>query len=438
MTEHQMSNPAVRLNVLGDLEIVREPDGTRLQIPTSKRAYRILVLIALKPTYDSKELIEILWPDLASEYNVARIRNSLQKRLERELSNARIAIRLKRAEVVMPSEHGVIRREDDDQAPLTTDLEEFRKLAESGEPADWKAALALVRGPIAAFLPATTPPCNDEWRTVAQSIQVQDITGVLKRLEPSASNETLKRRRQEVLEGHYVVKPSEPGHVDRQEQSTVGTPTKPGPSSSEALRTTYPPHRQRSLRAQSRITRVFLGFTFGLLLTAAITIYMANSGGNRSYKSAGLCGETTPQIFNPSSYMEYELLASLSELNAYILIYHNASHGGVAEDVIAKVALPDGAKIVPNTVCLYRNNDYSQGKRYAANPLLQPEGLPIGNYNPGQYAYITLSVRLATHPGCGQRDVKIFGETGPRALFPEDWVSAASTMTTAEYGQRNC
>src|ERR1700691_5377629 len=60
MTEQPAKITTLRLNVLGDLEMVRAPNEL-LPLPSNVRACHLLDLMAIRNAYDHQELVDIFW-----------------------------------------------------------------------------------------------------------------------------------------------------------------------------------------------------------------------------------------------------------------------------------------------------------------------------------------------------------------------------------------
>ncbi len=135
------------------------------------------------------------------------------------------------------------------------------------------------------------------------------------------------------------------------------------------------------------------------------------------------------EYHNPTAHIEVIHAATVREL---ALSYHNYSHH-TAHGVSAKVALPPGATLLPESVCLYRDGQYTYGTRYTSDTLSGSSGLSIGNYAPGSSAYVTFSMVLPdvrhlaggvkSPPTVRRRPEGSLNRTGPRT-------PAASSLTS--------
>jgi hypothetical protein len=210
MTEQPDATTTIRLNILGELEIIRELD-TVVELPSNARAAHLLAMLALQPAYDRQKLVDVFWEgETLQHVDAAEVRRVANK-LDQVLIAARKALAIDGT--VLASERGVVRWVEDSPCRLTTDLAEFQALARSSEPDDWRAALALVRGEIAENMERDRKLSSPF--EVARSLQTEEIKDLLKRLAPDATADTLDNRVKSVLLGRYWQQPSQPASVKR-------------------------------------------------------------------------------------------------------------------------------------------------------------------------------------------------------------------------------
>jgi hypothetical protein len=210
----------------------------------------------------------------------------------------------------------------------------------------------------------------------------------------------------------------------------------------------------------------------GALLVALGVVALLNGPGDAGHRKASLqgsaavlpddCSRTTSQLFNP--YVRTRALVASSELymaaphqrspdthhgwvkvleyhnptarievihaatvRELALSYHNYSQH-LAQGVTAKVALPPGATLLPQSVCLYRGGQYKYGTRYTSAALIGSAGLGIGNYAPGTSVYVTFSMLLpdVRHLSCGRSEVATYGKAATEGPGEPDWAQNAS------------
>jgi hypothetical protein len=198
MTEPDTEITTLRLNVLGNLEIVRGSDEL-LPLPTNVRACHLLALMAIRDEYDHQELVDIFWEGVTLHHPDPDEVKLLANRLHQVLKHAREALRVG-AKEPLESDQRVVRWVGANYH-ITSDFHEFQDLAASDDPDDWRAALALVRGRIAQHLPRTRE--LSEAFVDARTRQQEDIRALLERLDPEATDEALDRGVEDVLEGRY-------------------------------------------------------------------------------------------------------------------------------------------------------------------------------------------------------------------------------------------
>jgi DNA-binding SARP family transcriptional activator len=189
----------IRLNVLGGLEIERA--GEPLPLPTTTAAHQLLALFAVKERYEDQQLVDILWPGRYLDDDRDDTAKAVRGSLDRAISNARTAVGVDASSGVLKRKAGIVDRVDGYDVTISSDLEDFRRLARSERPEDWRAALALIRGPIAQYVP--TRKRSTDWIRREQSLQKEDIRKLLARLDPDASEETIENQAQDVLDGRW-------------------------------------------------------------------------------------------------------------------------------------------------------------------------------------------------------------------------------------------
>lgn len=189
-----------------------------------------------------------------------------------------------------------------------------------------------------------------------------------------------------------------------------------------------------------------------VLVTAGLVVLIATLTTRPSHgASVGSCGSTTAQLFAPPassqspsdiyiyaphqegaregwadpspSYItdtKRKEVFRLGETRLLALSYINAS-SQLEQNILARVAVPQGATLIPNSACLYKRGDYSSGKRYDVSPLLSQPGLKIGSVASSESVYLTFKERLPTAPA-DPYDVRLYGRIGPEAdLVEPEW-----------------
>lgn len=196
---------AIRLNVLGHLTIVRTRDGKELRLPQNARTRHVLALLALEATHDRQELVGWLWPhDLHYlEDHDEKERERVENKLDKVLGEARDALQLSDTTRVIKSRLKVVYRNlDVTKARITSDYDEFQVLMKSADHDDLRTALSLVRGKVAAHLSRATKS-DESWLARARNYQESDITDVLYRLHPEASDSDIEQLCQDVISCRY-------------------------------------------------------------------------------------------------------------------------------------------------------------------------------------------------------------------------------------------
>jgi len=265
----------VSLNVLGSLELVREPDGV-LKTPRGARVRHVLALFAVKDQYGRQELVDILWPGAYLDDERPGEAKLVSGRLHRVLSDARKALKLDRRAEVLTPDLEIVYRTRGKKVEITSDLEEFHKLARSTDAEDWRAALTLVRGPVAQYVP--TKNMRKDWIDRERETQRREIKEVLARLDPEATSETLERQCQEVLDGQYIGSHAAPVPDNTESVGRSPEPTEIATSTtvaepSEPTRLSIPDGTALTSRRISRVTekRLIVG-VLALAVVAALAV----------------------------------------------------------------------------------------------------------------------------------------------------------------------
>ena len=191
MTEPPNKTTTIRLNVLGELEILRS--GKSIPLPTNKRACHLLALLAFKTTYDLQELVSIFW---AGEHLHHEDPGEV-KRVLNNLGQVFTAVRdtLGIDKKVLKSNGTTLRWIESPEFSLTSDVAEFQKLAGSETPADWRTALALARGDVAEHIPLERK-LTDSFEP-ARERQREEVERLRQRLRDAPDDQT-----EQVLENH--------------------------------------------------------------------------------------------------------------------------------------------------------------------------------------------------------------------------------------------
>jgi hypothetical protein len=279
MADDQDSATTIRLNILGRLELLRTP-GSVLELPKSAAAHHLLALFAIKEQYGQQELVDILWPGRYLDDNRQDEAEAIRGLLARALSDARAALGLSANDGALQSRQGSVHRVRA-SAPLkiTSDLDEFRKLAGSDNAEDWRAAVALVRGPVAQYVP--TSKRSKEWIDREQNRQKRETRELLARVDPTANSETLENQVHDVLDGrwtpvhddienaHIPEAPSEVGSSDAKVGSDTPTPTSAASDTLAKLR-----HSRRFTKR-----RAITGSIVALVIATIIVVLSQSSHG---------------------------------------------------------------------------------------------------------------------------------------------------------------
>jgi hypothetical protein len=263
-----------RLNVLGDLQIIREP-GTPLPLPTNARACHFLAMLAFKTAHDRQELMDIFWEGETLHHPDPIEAKRVANKLDAVFTKVRLTLEIVGKDV-LESDRGVIRWVEDAPYRLTSDLAEFQALARSDRLDDWRAALALVRGRVAQHLPQERT-LTDSFGVVRQR-QQEEIKELLGRLDPGVADDALDHQVQYVLDGRYredylrqqaarpkgaTDSPSPAGHPATAPIGKAESPPSSAPKPHEARRSTRHRVRRRWLLAW-----VLTGAVFGFGIMA--------------------------------------------------------------------------------------------------------------------------------------------------------------------------
>jgi hypothetical protein len=214
----------------------------------------------------------------------------------------------------------------------------------------------------------------------------------------------------------------------------------PAPSVSRSSR--------RPFRSRLAVGILGLATIIGVLIAAIVT----SSGGSAI---VGGCGATTAQLFNPTTSETPEISSAIymyaphqeggqhgwadyflgypeshneafhvGEVRLLALSYSNTS-SSTDRNLIARVALPKGATLIPGSTCLYLNNNYASGIRYTGTPLLAPTGLKIGSLAANVSVYVTSQMRLPTTQSASLANT--YGGIGSEDVIGEsDWTQHVS------------
>ncbi|HEY4812688.1 MAG TPA: hypothetical protein VIH71_16700 [Solirubrobacteraceae bacterium] len=233
MTELPNKTTPIRLNVLGELEIIR--DGELIWPPTNKRACHLLVMLALKKTYDLQELVSIFWEG-------EHLHHEDQKEVKRVLDNLAQVFTAVRQTLgidmtILKSDGTTLRWIENECYLLSSDIDDFRRFARSATPEDQQTALTLVRGKVAEHIPVERK-LTDAFFAPDRQEQEEDIEKLLRRLEPGTSDEAvLDRRVRDVLKGRY--------REDLREQTSPGGEVGPLPPAPTIVTRGRMPHGAR-------------------------------------------------------------------------------------------------------------------------------------------------------------------------------------------------
>jgi hypothetical protein len=200
MTEQPDEIKTLRLNVLGKLEVIREPNES-LDLPSNARACHLLAMLAFKTEYDAQELVDIFWEGQTLHHPDPKEVDRIHDNLNQVYAAARRTLEIVGLDI-LKSDRSTVRWIENPTYRLTSDLEEFRELANPDRPAeDWRAALALVRGRVAQPLPRDKK-LTDSFGIVREK-QHEEVKKVLRQLDPDVRDDILDTRVQHVLAGEY-------------------------------------------------------------------------------------------------------------------------------------------------------------------------------------------------------------------------------------------
>ncbi|HXA54880.1 MAG TPA: hypothetical protein VNV37_08405 [Solirubrobacteraceae bacterium] len=262
----QKTPTAIRLNVLGDLQIER--DGKSLPPPEAKAAHHLLALLAVKDKAGNQELVNVFWP--GDSLTDAQQSRSVRARLDRAVSDARAALGVRANSGVLARHNGIVHRVRGDQVAITTDLDDFNRLRESEDADDWRAALALVRGRLAQHVP--TDHMDADWLKHPQNALEGHIETLLNQLDSGAGEETIRQRVRAVLDGQWSLA------MSRTPDPLIASETVVKSDSDGEMPFSPPSHRSS---ARQWVTKHYVaaGFVATLLLIAACVLLVRSGGG---------------------------------------------------------------------------------------------------------------------------------------------------------------
>jgi hypothetical protein len=270
MPDDNKTPTAIRLNILGDLEVER--DGERLPLPETAAAHHLIALFAVKERYADQELVNILWPgdSLSDTYGGKAVR----ARLDRAVSDARAALGVRASSGVLKRRNGIVHRARGNQVTITTDLDEFHRLRQSDHADDRRVALALVRGRIAQHVP--TRNMGTDWIAGQERFQLEHVETLLKQLDSDAADETIKHRALEVLDGRWL-----PRAAETREPSEPDTATPTAAASDVTVPSLPPSGLDGSINPKrKRLAKryVAVGFVATLLALAGVLLPVPSGG----------------------------------------------------------------------------------------------------------------------------------------------------------------
>lgn len=256
----------IQLKILGD-GLVIERDGEGLAPPTSSPAQHLLALFAVKKRYADQELVNVLWP--GDSLGDAFGGKSVRERLNRAVSDARGALGVRAGSGVLKRQNGITHRVRNDQVTITTDFDDFERLRQSEHADDWRAALALVRGPVAEHVPSRA--MNTAWIGTAQELQKDHIKSLLELLDPHATTDVIARRAETVLEGQW----------SPDTNAEASAPSEPTAATRPAQADASPPHRENRSRYRPRwpTRRYIIAGIAVALLALALSVVLLSRGG---------------------------------------------------------------------------------------------------------------------------------------------------------------
>lgn len=267
-------------------------------------------------------------------------------------------------------------------------------------------------------------------------------------VQPEAPNETTPNGGDSSTEAEAetLIAPKQPTETDAAE--TLDTELPVEPEHGETPQPSEPP----VFRGPSRRVRYLAPLIAAIGVAVLVFVLATDHGG---IFTTGKCGSTTAQLFSSGSsvttssaiyiYAPHQegsqhgwansfavLLGEPKQKEAFrtgevrllALSYHNQSASTTENNLIARAGLPQGSKLQPNSVCLYRGSNYSSGISYSGTPLLESTGLSIGNAAPNEYVYITFKAWL---PKRAELNADIYGGIGDQAeLGSPDWTQKVS------------
>lgn len=203
---------------------------------------------------------------------------------------------------------------------------------------------------------------------------------------------------------------------DRLGASGDGQPIAPVETLPKPLPDPAPQRRHRTWDAAFNFphprVRVLIGVGIAALVGAVLLIVKATSGAGAT---SGRCGAPAAQFprgltsniafYAPSVSNTLERwsggateqretvrygavrLIALQAANSTLETEHN---------LIARIGLPPSATLESDTTCVYRNDNYMRGTRFAGSSLISSDGVRIGSLAPKQTVYVTFKERLPT------------------------------------------
>jgi hypothetical protein len=127
----------------------------------------------------------------------------------------------------------------------------------------------------------------------------------------------------------------------------------------------------------------------------------------------------------PPSESEKTETFRYGEVRQFALVGTNET-SETEHDLIARVGLPQTAKLEPNTTCIYRNSNYTSGTHYTGTGLIAPGGIKIGSLAPKQEVYVTFKERLPTVGHAGNT-ATMYGAIAPESkIGGPEWIYNSS------------
>jgi hypothetical protein len=217
------------------------------------------------------------------------------------------------------------------------------------------------------------------------------------------------------------------------EQPPESTPT-PAPTKAPAI-DDEPPKRQRRRGLKPAWRRLRFPVSGALVLGVGAVVVVIATNQDQGATSTH-CGPTTAQLVTPPSgsnpiSMEIyapaqengehgwanttpdgidkpkvEELFFYNEVRRFALQYGNF---GEPQRVVAKLGNTDGAKLAPDSTCVYRHGKYSSGTSYRGTQLAAPAGLQLGTVATFEMVYVTFNMLLPATPQHDSYEVAIEG-----------------------------